>query len=111
MSSPAASPQASSSAAGAEVVTEFNGQGFPVTVTQAAGQAKSYDNQGFLVTNAPAAPASSPIGVAKAADSATSPSSSGINVIKVINGAAPIYLEVQFKILGAACLLAGVLVL
>ncbi len=111
MSSPAASPQASSSAAGAEVVTEFNGQGFPVTVTQAAGQAKSYDNQGFLVTNAPAAPASSPTGVAKAADSATSPSSSGINVIKVINGAAPIYLEVHFKILGAACLLAGVLVL
>lgn len=90
------------------MVTEFNGQGFPVTVTQAAGQAKSYDNQGFLVTNAPAAPASSPTGVAKAADSATSPSSSGI---KVINGAAPIYLEVQFKILGAACLLAGVLVL
>ena len=111
MSSPAVSSQASPSAAGAEVVTEFNGQGFPITVTQAAGQAKSYDNQGFLVTSAPAAPAPSKTGVAQAADSTISPSSSGINVVKVINGAAPKFSGKGYRLVGALCALVGGLVL
>ncbi len=92
------------------MVTEFNGQGFPVTVTQAGGQAKSYDNQGFLITSAPVTPTSSPTGVAHAADSTTGASSSGLNVIKVVNGAASIYSEIKFAFLGVACILAGALV-
>ena len=110
MSSPAVSPQASPSAAGAEVVTEWNGQGFPVVVTQSAGQAKSYDNQGFLVTSAPAAPAPSKTSVAQAADSTTGPSVSGINVVKVVSGAAPKYSGDMIKFVGAFCTLIGGLI-
>ena len=89
------------------MVTEYNGQGFPVVVTQTPGQAKSYDNQGFLVTSAPATPAPSKTGVAKAADTTTGPSASGINVVKVVSGAAPTFSGEKFKIIGAFCALFG----
>ena len=92
-------------------MTEFNGQGFPVTVTQAVGQVKSYDNQGFLITSAPPAPVHSPTGVALGADSTASPSGSGINVIKVISGATSIIGEVDILLLGAACAMAGAFIL
>lgn len=110
MSSQAVSLQASSLAAGAEIVTEFNGQGFPVIMTLAAGQAKSYDNQGFLVTSAPAAAVPSKTDGAQAADSTTSPASSGINVVKVVNMAAQRFSGNGFGFVGAFCALFGGLV-
>ena len=88
-------------------MTEFNGQGFPVTATLAAGQAKSYDNQGFLVTSAPAVAVPSKTSVAQAADSTTSLASAGINVVKVVNGAAQELSGNKFGFAGAFCILIG----
>lgn len=59
-SSPASSPQDSPvgmDAAGLEVVTRYNEQGFPTVVTEpqaAATAAKHYDEKGFLITSGPA---------------------------------------------------------
>lgn len=53
---PADSQQVSPGAAGYEVVTSYNQQGFPEIITQSAGAAsavKSYDEQGFLITASP----------------------------------------------------------
>ena len=80
---PVASLQVSSAGSGAgglETVTEYDQQGFPTTVTEAAGEStavKSYDQQGFLITSAAVAPTttSTVLGAdLKAADS--SPTSS-----------------------------------
>ena len=57
-SSGSSPPVSAAPAAGYEVVTTFDQQGFPVTVTQAVGAAsapKHYDEQGFLITTSAAA--------------------------------------------------------
>ena len=53
---------------GYEVVTTYDQQGFPETITQLAGAAtavKSYNEQGFLITNSPSlTPRASPTALA-----------------------------------------------
>ncbi|KAI9748486.1 MAG: hypothetical protein M4579_007208 [Chaenotheca gracillima] len=53
------SPPLSPAAAGGEVRTSFNEQGFPTVITVQPGASSSpkhYNDQGFLITSAPAAP-------------------------------------------------------
>ncbi|KAI9873134.1 MAG: hypothetical protein M1830_000792 [Pleopsidium flavum] len=107
------SSPASSAAEGFEVVTRYDQQGFPVTVTAAIAAStatKSYDQQGFLITAGPT-PASAPgstVTDMKAADSAQS-SSNQLLRTSVTGAASPRNVA---RGLGAACgLIGGALIL
>jgi hypothetical protein len=113
-------------AAGYEVVTTYDQQGFPVTVTQAIGAAsapKHYNEQGFLITTSAAATAldtrstQAPVPAEKnvassdviaAADSATSSSGSAKTTSAPPTGAAN-RLD-GYRMMGAVLIVCGVMI-
>ncbi|KAK3175055.1 hypothetical protein OEA41_002301 [Lepraria neglecta] len=122
-SSPEDSQPDSPAAGGSEVVTSFNGKGFPVIVTQAPGAAttvKHYDNQGFLITTgaalaSPASPtalaenpASSPVA---AAESSASSSPVVTKTVTPKSQASSRFQGFEFILGTVSCILAGMLLL
>lgn len=117
---PADSQQGSPGDGGYELVTSYNQQGFPEIITQQAGAAtavKSYNEQGFLVTDSPTITTrASPTALADSAASspidAVGPSASR-KVTKVVSasvkGAA--WKATDLGILSAGWLLATLLML
>ncbi|MCJ1473414.1 hypothetical protein MMC13_002065 [Lambiella insularis] len=106
----------SGAAAGYDVITQYDQQGFLTVVTEPAWwstASKSYDVQGYLITPAPAALTASPTsGIVVGQEAAdTTPSSSSTALMTVATAAA--HSNKQLHSLGAAAcgILAGALIL